>query len=121
MPWHQPCIYTGTHKEGSWRNLAVKWKPDQHVDDTLHATIKSTKPFKPPRPSGQRPHGTHAKLPEQANGAPAEAECVTLQIDWKISFNTVRRYRMLAAVAERCPALLPVAAWAYGRHSRLCV
>jgi hypothetical protein len=36
-------------------------------------------------------------------------------------FNTVRRDRMLAAVAQRCPALLPMVAWAYGQHSRLLV
>jgi hypothetical protein len=28
---------------------------------------------------------------------------------------------MLDAVAQRCPALLPMAAWAYGRHSHLLV
>jgi hypothetical protein len=34
---------------------------------------------------------------------------------------TVRRDCMLAAIAQRCPALLPVVAWAYGQHSRLLV
>jgi hypothetical protein len=28
---------------------------------------------------------------------------------------------MLAAVAQRCPALLPMVAWAYSQHSRLLV
>jgi hypothetical protein len=28
---------------------------------------------------------------------------------------------MLDAVAQHCPALLPIAAWAYGRHSHLLV
>jgi hypothetical protein len=35
--------------------------------------------------------------------------------------NTVRRDRMLMAVEHRCPALLPMVAWAYGRHSCLLV
>jgi hypothetical protein len=48
-------------------------------------------------------------------GLVAEAGCVTLQIDWKNAFNTVRGDLMLAAVAKRCPALLPVSAWAYVR------
>jgi hypothetical protein len=54
-------------------------------------------------------------------GLAAEAECVTLQIDWKNAFSTVRRDRMLSAVAERCPTLLPMVEWAYGRHTRLHV
>jgi hypothetical protein len=63
-------------------------------------------------------HALRAGLAAEAEAAEAG---VTLQIDWKNAFNTVRRDRMLAAVAERCPALLPAAAWAYGRHCRLCV
>jgi hypothetical protein len=35
-------------------------------------------------------------------------------------FNT-RRDRLLAAVTQRCPTLLPMVAWAYGQHSRLLV
>jgi hypothetical protein len=54
-------------------------------------------------------------------GMAADPGCVTVQVDWRNAFNTVRRDRMLAAVAERCPALLPMVAWAYGRHSRLLV
>jgi hypothetical protein len=44
-----------------------------------------------------------------------------VQIDWQNAFNTVRRDCMLAAVAQRCPALLPMVAWAYGQHSRLLI
>jgi hypothetical protein len=48
--------------------------------------------------------------------APAPAS-VTVQVDCQIAFNTLRRDKMLAAVQQRCPALLPLATWAYGRHS----
>jgi hypothetical protein len=49
----------------------------------------------------------------------ADPGCVTLQVDWHNAFNTLRRDRMLAAVERRCLALLPMVAWAYGRHSSL--
>jgi hypothetical protein len=49
----------------------------------------------------------------------ADPGCVTLQVDWHNAFNTMRRDRMLAAVERRCPALLPMVAWAHGRHSSL--
>jgi hypothetical protein len=52
-------------------------------------------------------------------GMAANPGCITVQVDWQNPFNTVRRDCMLAAVAQRCPALLPVVAWAYGQHSRL--
>jgi hypothetical protein len=54
-------------------------------------------------------------------GHSADPSCVTVQVDWRNAFNTLRRDRMLDAVAQRCPALLPMAAWAYGRHSHLLV
>jgi hypothetical protein len=44
-----------------------------------------------------------------------------MQIDWQNAFNTLCRDRMLAAVAARCPALLPLAIWAYKQPSRLLV
>jgi hypothetical protein len=56
----------------------------------------------------------------QAGGS-ADPSCVTVQVDWQNAFNTLRRDRMLDAVAQRCPALLPLAAWAYRRHSHLLV
>ena len=54
-------------------------------------------------------------------GMSADPGCVTVQIDWQNAFNTLRRDRMLAAVEQRCPALLPMVAWAYSRHGRLLV
>jgi hypothetical protein len=54
-------------------------------------------------------------------GMAADPGCITMQVDWQNAFNTVPRDRMLAAVAQRCPALLPMVAWAYGQHSRLLV
>jgi hypothetical protein len=54
-------------------------------------------------------------------GMAAIPGCITVQVYWKNAFNTVRRNRMLAAVAQRGPALLPMVAWAYGQHSRLLV
>jgi hypothetical protein len=50
-----------------------------------------------------------------------EPGCITAQVDWQNASNTVRRDCMLAAVAQRCPALLSMVAWAYGQHSRLLV
>jgi hypothetical protein len=52
-------------------------------------------------------------------GFSAYPSCVTVQVDWQNAFNALRRDRMLDTVAQRCPALLPMAAWAYGRHSHL--
>jgi hypothetical protein len=52
-------------------------------------------------------------------GIAADPGCVTVQVDWQNAFNTLRRDRMLAAVQQRCPALLPMVAWTYGGHSRL--
>jgi hypothetical protein len=52
-------------------------------------------------------------------GIAADLGCVTVQVDWQNAFNTLRRDRMLAAVQQRCPAVLPMVAWAYRRHSRL--
>jgi hypothetical protein len=54
-------------------------------------------------------------------GISADPGCITVQVDWQNAFNTLRRDCMLAAVEQRCPALLPMAAWAYGRHSHLLV
>jgi hypothetical protein len=54
-------------------------------------------------------------------GMTADPGCTTVQVDWQNAFNTVRRERMLAAVAQLCPALLPMVAWAYSPHSRLLV
>jgi hypothetical protein len=36
--------------------------------------------------------------------------CVTLQVDWQNTFNTLPRDHMLVVVEERCHALLPIAA-----------
>jgi hypothetical protein len=54
-------------------------------------------------------------------GIAADPGCITVQIDWQNAFNTLRRDRMLAAVEERCQALLPMVAWAYKQPSRLLV
>jgi hypothetical protein len=54
-------------------------------------------------------------------GMAAGPGCITVQVNWQNTFKTVRRVRMLAAVAQRCPALLPMVAWAYGQHSRLLI
>jgi hypothetical protein len=51
----------------------------------------------------------------------AAPACVTVQVDWQNAFNTLRRDNMLAAVEQRCPAMLPMVVWAYGRHSHLLV
>jgi hypothetical protein len=52
-------------------------------------------------------------------GIVADLGCVTIQVDWQNTFNTLRKDRMLAAVQQRCPTLLRMVAWANGRHSRL--
>jgi hypothetical protein len=54
-------------------------------------------------------------------GIAADPGCITVQIDWQNAFDTLSRDRMLAAVEERCPALLPMVAWAYKQPSRLPV
>jgi hypothetical protein len=54
-------------------------------------------------------------------GMAAAPASVTVQVDWQNAFNTLRRDKMLAAVQQRCPALLPLATWAYGRHSHLII
>jgi hypothetical protein len=54
-------------------------------------------------------------------GMSADPCCLTFQVDWKNALNTLLRDQILAAVAQCCPALLPMAAWAYGRHSHLIV
>jgi hypothetical protein len=54
-------------------------------------------------------------------GMAAAPASVTVQVDWQNAFSTLRRDKMLAAVHQRCPALLPMATWAYGRHSHLIV
>jgi hypothetical protein len=54
-------------------------------------------------------------------GTLADPGCITVQVDWRNAFNTTRRDCMMAAVAQRCPALLPMVAWAYGQHSRLLI
>jgi hypothetical protein len=54
-------------------------------------------------------------------GIAADPGCITVQTDWQNAFNTLRRDRMLAAVEERCQALLPMVAWAYKQPSRLRV
>jgi hypothetical protein len=54
-------------------------------------------------------------------GMAADPGCITVQVDWQNAFNTVRRDRVVAAVAQRCPALLPMVPLAYGLHSRLLV
>jgi hypothetical protein len=54
-------------------------------------------------------------------GMVADRGCITVQVDWQNAFLTVRRDRLLAAVKQRCPTLLPMVAWAYGQQSRLLV
>jgi hypothetical protein len=54
-------------------------------------------------------------------GLSADPSCVTVQVDWLNTFNTLRRDRILDPVAQRCPTLLPMAPWAYKRHSHLLV
>jgi hypothetical protein len=54
-------------------------------------------------------------------GMAADLGCITVQVNWQNMVNTVCRDCMLAAVAQRCPALLPMVAQAYGQHSRLLV
>jgi hypothetical protein len=48
----------------------------------------------------------------------AEPSCVTAQVDCQNAIKTLCRDEMLAAVKQRCLALLPMVAWVYGRHSR---
>jgi hypothetical protein len=52
-------------------------------------------------------------------GMAADPGYITVQVNWQNALNTV--CRMLAAVTQRCPALLPMAAWAYGQHSHLLI
>jgi hypothetical protein len=59
-------------------------------------------------------HAIHAGM----SGYPC---CVTLQVDWQIAFHTLCRDHMLVAVELRCPALLPIVAWAYRIHRNLVV
>jgi hypothetical protein len=54
-------------------------------------------------------------------GMAADPGCIAMQADWRNAFDTMRRNRMLVAIAQRCPALLPMVAWAYGQHSRLLI
>jgi hypothetical protein len=42
-----------------------------------------------------------------------------VQLDRRNAFNSLSRQKMLYEVAQRCPALLPLAAWACQLHSRL--
>jgi hypothetical protein len=51
----------------------------------------------------------------------ADPTSVTVQVDWQNAFNSLRRDKMLAAVEQRCPALLPMVAWAYSQHSPLYI
>jgi hypothetical protein len=51
----------------------------------------------------------------------AEPGLVTVQLDWRNAFNSLSWQNLLDAVAQRCPALLLLAAWAYQAHSRLYV
>jgi tRNA(Ile2) C34 agmatinyltransferase TiaS len=54
-------------------------------------------------------------------GMSANPSCVTLQVDWQNAYNTLRKNNMLVAKEQRCPALQPMVAWAYRRHSHLLV
>jgi hypothetical protein len=51
----------------------------------------------------------------------AASACITVQVDWQNAFNFLRRDKMLAAVEQRCSALLPMVVCAYGRHNYLLV
>ena len=46
---------------------------------------------------------------------------VTVGIDMRNAFNSIRRQAVVDAVAARAPALLPFTQWAYAHHSRLWV
>jgi hypothetical protein len=52
-------------------------------------------------------------------GIAADSECVTVQLDFRNAFNSVRRGPMLDAIAQQEGALLAFAAWKYGQPSRL--
>jgi hypothetical protein len=54
-------------------------------------------------------------------GMEADPDCVTVKVDVRNAFNSVRRERVLSAVAELAPTLLPFAWWTYRQHSRLFV
>jgi hypothetical protein len=49
----------------------------------------------------------------------AELGSVTVQIDRYNAFNSLSQHKMLDALAQRCPALMSLAAWAYQAHSNL--
>ena len=49
----------------------------------------------------------------------SDPELVVVQLDFANAFNTLDRTAMLHAVAERAPALLPLATWAYSKPSEL--
>jgi hypothetical protein len=54
-------------------------------------------------------------------GMLADAECNTIQVDFRNAFNSLRRDAALAAVSERAPNLLPFIQWTYRQHTRLFV
>jgi hypothetical protein len=54
-------------------------------------------------------------------GLSVDPSCEIVQVDWQNAFNALCKDRMLDVVAQRCPTLLPMAAWAYGWHSHLLV
>jgi hypothetical protein len=67
-----------------------------------------------PGGSGCSGHALHA-------GMLADAECVTIQVDFRNAFNSLPRDAALAAVSERAPNLLPFIQWTYRQHTRLFV
>jgi hypothetical protein len=54
-----------------------------------------------------------------ATGIAAEPDCVIVQLDLRNTFNMLSRQRMLEAVAQRCPSLLPFATWSYATPTPL--
>jgi hypothetical protein len=67
-----------------------------------------------PRGSGCIGHALHA-------GILADAECVTIQVDFRNAVKSLRRDAALAAVSERASNLLPFIQWTYRQHMRLFV
>jgi hypothetical protein len=67
-----------------------------------------------PGGSGCIGHALHA-------GILADAECVTIQVDFRNAVKSLRRDAALAAVSERASNLLPFIQWTYRQHTRLFV
>jgi hypothetical protein len=54
-------------------------------------------------------------------GLAAEADCITIKVDFKNAFNSISRMKTLEAVRKRGSNLLPFTQWCYRQHTRLFI